>query len=267
LVILIRSDVVHAANPDAVAPTANLSIYGGWRYSMMGSAGRDPIFFAQLDTESTVHADLKDRPTDAPVYVQDLCLHCHGVMGQRQYHLDAGKLFTRSELQDPNSKYGALGRDGVSCTVCHRITSEGLGNPIDPEVFTGNFHIGSPGEVYGPYQDVATLPMKNALGVHPTATADQQIKSSNLCGSCHTIILPVYNRQGERVMKDGKPAVFYEQATYLEWLNSSLTNLSCADCHMPSEYSAGFATYASPDRIRPSSSHPGRWPINAKLTW
>ena len=39
------------------SPTpANLSQYGEWRYSMMGLAGRDPIFFAQLDTESTVHA-------------------------------------------------------------------------------------------------------------------------------------------------------------------------------------------------------------------
>jgi hypothetical protein len=132
------------------------------------------------------------------------------------------------------------GRDGVSCTVCHRVTDEGLG---DPETFTGNFKLGPPGEIYGPYQDVATLPMKNALGVHPVATDAQQIKSSKLCGSCHTIILPVYNRQGERVTKDGKPAVFYEQATYLEWLNSSLTAVSCADCHMPTEYDGKKLAY------------------------
>ena len=235
-----RPDLPSMLYPDAIAPTANLSIYGEWRYSMMGLAGRDPIFFAQLDTESTVHANLKDHPTDAPVYVQDLCLHCHGVMGQRQYHLDTGKLFARSELQDPNSKYGALGRDGVSCTVCHHIAAEGLG---DPETFTGNFKLGPPGEVYGPYQDVTTLPMKNALGVHPMATDAQQIKSSKLCGSCHTIVLPVYNRQGERAKKDGKPAVFYEQATYLEWLNSSFLDVSCADCHMPTEYDGKKLAY------------------------
>jgi len=226
-----RPDLPSMLYPDAIAPTANLSIYGEWRYSMMGLAGRDPIFFAQLDTESTVHANLKDHPTDAPVFVQDRCLHCHGVMGQRQYQLDTGERFPRSELQDPNSKYGALGRDGVSCTVCHRVAAEGLGTP---ESFSGDFKIGPPGEVYGPYQDVATLPMKNALGVKPLD--GQQIKDSQLCGSCHTVIIPVYNRQGERVMEDGKPKFFDEQATFYEWLNSSLVNISCTECHMPTEY-------------------------------
>jgi hypothetical protein len=126
----------------------------------------------------------------------------------------------------------------VSCTVCHRIAAEGLGTP---ESFTGNFKIGPPGEVYGPYQDVATLPMKNALGVNPLD--GQQIKDSALCGSCHTVIVPVYNRQGERVMEDGKPKFFDEQATFYEWRNSSLVSISCAECHMPTEYEGHKLAY------------------------
>jgi hypothetical protein len=96
-----RSDLPSMLYPDAIAPTANLSIYGEWRYSTMGLAGRDPIFFAQLDTESAVHANLKDHPTDAPVFVQDKCLHCHGVMGQRQYQLETGKLFPGRSCRTP----------------------------------------------------------------------------------------------------------------------------------------------------------------------
>ncbi len=101
----------------------NLSQNGEWRYSMMGLAGRDPVFFAQLDTESTLHKHLVGKP-DGAAFVQDLCLRCHGVMGQRQYHIDhpgPDKLFTREMLQDRKSKYGALARDGVSCDACHHV--------------------------------------------------------------------------------------------------------------------------------------------------
>ena len=63
------------------------------------------------------------------------------------------------------------------------------------------------------------------------------MRSSALCGSCHTIKLPVYDKNGEKV--DDR----YEQTTYLEWLNSVYQNeyppydpslaRSCQDCHMP----------------------------------
>ena len=88
------------------SPTpTNLSQFGEWRYSMMGLAGRDPIFFAQLDTESTLHGHLTGH-ADGAAFVQDFCLRCHGVMGQRQFHIDKGNgpntLLTRAVLQDPN---------------------------------------------------------------------------------------------------------------------------------------------------------------------
>ena len=101
----------------------NLSPYGEWRYSMMGLAGRDPIFLAQLDTESTLHGDLIGKPK-GPAWVQNLCFRCHGVIGQRQFHIDRGDapdvLLSRDELQDPGSKYGALARDG---SVVHGVPS------------------------------------------------------------------------------------------------------------------------------------------------
>jgi hypothetical protein len=226
--------------------TINLSTYGEWRYSMMGLSGRDPIFFAQLDTESTVHSRLKGK-LNAPGFIQDTCLSCHGVMGQRQYHLDKGnapnKLFTRDQLNDPNSKYAALARDGVSCMVCHHMADEDLD---DPSTYTGKFHVGPAGEVYGPYpsgdsdvkvgDNVIRVPMINSVGILPVFGA--QVGEAKLCASCHTIVLPVYDSKGNPVMDGGSPKTDFEQTTYFEWLNSSFAsqNQTCQNCHMPDNF-------------------------------
>ncbi len=236
-----------ASAPSVQSPPAlNLSTYGEWRFSMMGLAGRDPVFLAQLDTESTLHAKLAGKP-DGPAFVQDTCFKCHAVMGQRQYHIDNGvkptTLFTRDQLQDPNSKYGALGRDGVSCAVCHHMSADSLG---DPSTYTGNFIVGAPGEVYGPYpsdpdptgakigDSVIPLPMENALGITPKFGA--HVSDAKMCASCHTIILPVYDADGNQVIENGQPKVDYEQTTFLEWQNSKFSNTACQTCHMRTNY-------------------------------
>jgi hypothetical protein len=229
--------------PGPVDPTSiNLSTYGEWRYSMMGLSGRDPIFFAQLDTESTVHSNLQGKGIFSAPYIQDTCLSCHGVMGQRQYHLDKGNgpltFFTRNQLNDPNSKYAALARDGVSCMVCHQMIDQKLD---DPSTYTGKFLLGPPGQVFGPYpsgnslvkvgHNVIPAPMINSVGILPVFGS--QVGESKLCASCHTIVLPVYNAKGKLVNTD------FEQTTYLEWLNSSFANAnyeSCQNCHMPDTF-------------------------------
>ena len=231
----------------AQSPTpANLSQYGEWRYSMMGLAGRDPIFFAQLDTESTLHGHLAGH-ADGAAFVQDFCLRCHGVMGQRQFHIDKGNapntLLTRAMLQDPNSKYGALARDGVSCAVCHHITDDKL---ADPSTDTGLFKVGPASEVYGPFpsdtdptgaksgDSVIPLPMQNALGITPKEGT--QVQNASLCASCHTILLPVFDANGNRVIENGEPKSEYEQTTFFEWLNSGFITIPCQQCHMPDSY-------------------------------
>jgi hypothetical protein len=213
----------------------NLSEYGEWRYSMMGLAGRDPVFFAQLDTESTLHKHLVGKP-DGAAFVQDLCLRCHGVMGQRQFHIDnpgPDQLFTRKMLQDPKSRYGALARDGVSCDSCHHIP----GQLFEPSVYTGQFAVGPPDEIYGPYQSPqATIAMKNAIGAIPTFS--RPFKDAGLCASCHTIELPVFDRNGRQVLDDqGKPKSEFEQTTNFEWANSTfLFTRQCQQCHLPDTY-------------------------------
>jgi hypothetical protein len=237
----------------------NVSPYGEWRSSMMGLSGRDPVFYSQLETEMNLHPELKEQ-------IVNTCLSCHGVMGQRQITLDRKGPFKLEYLDrhgsQPFAEYGGLARDGVSCAVCHHIAAEGLGTPA---TYTGKFNLGRPDEIFGQFKDVAELPMKNALGLTPLRTKENQIRSSALCGSCHTVILPVL-KVGEKYPSDvfedamavergdaskmggpGEPVrVEHEQNTYLEWLNSKYQNertpvrqadvQTCQDCHMPSSY-------------------------------
>jgi hypothetical protein len=171
-------------------------------------------------------------------------------MGQRQYHLDKGNdpntLFTRDQLNDATSPYGALARDGVSCTVCHHISNVGLD---DPSTYTGLFNIGPANVLYGPSpsgtgpakvaENVVPQPMINSMGTTPIFGA--QTTQANLCESCHTIVLPIYDASGNQVMEGGAPKTDYEQTTYFEWLNSSFapsgsSPQSCQDCHMSNQY-------------------------------
>jgi len=234
--------------PGTTVPV-NLSTFGEWRFSMMGLSGRDPVFFAQLDSESTVHNNLKGKPNPAG-FIQDTCLSCHGVMGQRQYHIDKGNdpntLFTRDQLQDPNSAYGALARDGVSCNVCHHVADE---SADDPTFFTGKFQVGPANSLNGPYpsgdgfakvgDNVIPRPMVAAVGITPIFGS--QTQQSTLCASCHTIVLPVYDSSGNQVMEGGVPKTDFEQTTYFEWLNSSFAPSgsspeNCQTCHMPDNF-------------------------------
>jgi hypothetical protein len=265
--------------PGTATLLLNISPYGTWRGTPMGLAGRDPIFFAQLSSETqTFH------PAASPL-VQDTCLGCHGILGQRQFGIDtlsaSGKCepFARDTVNatpyppdDPVAKlahYGGLARDGISCAACHHMV---LGNKdsgpvanlpqnvcvqqrqaeLNPgfngfaKTFTGSFFVGATDRFYGPFDDPKTKPMNHALGVDPAYNAN--VKTSELCGTCHTVHLPI--------MSNGQPiGHVYEQLTYPEWAFSAYRTgtspdgplpsgpgslaQSCQDCHMPSKDTAG----------------------------
>jgi len=118
-------------------PGWNISPHGEWRWTSLGLSGRDPIFLAQLDSELAIlkkefaaDPDLRDTISSE---LSNLCLSCHGVMGKRQHDLDnphTDPQFTvahvyatdrRDEMPTKAAEYGALARDGISCTVCHRM--------------------------------------------------------------------------------------------------------------------------------------------------
>jgi hypothetical protein len=76
--------------------------------------------------------------------------------------------------------------------------------------------------------------MFSAMGITPKS--GPAIQDPGMCGSCHTIILPVYDKSGNQVMENGQPKTFVEQATFPEWLNSKFSNVPCQTCHMPTEF-------------------------------
>ena len=244
-------------------PGVNISPYGEWRWSPMGLAGRDPIFFAQLESEVAILEASVDDPEqrrELVAEVKDTCLSCHGAMGQRQLaldresgkrvptHFDVSHVFNTSVApSDPGHSlfaYGALAREGISCAVCHHMTeSEQPESDSRPYLqfflensTTGRFELGPVDALYGPYKDkdIAPYAMEHALGAKPKHNA--YLQSSRMCGSCHVINLPVLDhpRSADEptnalVEAAARPKFrgfeqHVEQATYLEWLNSEFEN-------------------------------------------
>jgi len=228
--------VVYPQGATEASQNINVSEYGEWRWSPMGLAGRDPVFFAQLESEFAGFPAQKQKITN-------ICLTCHGAMGLKSYYLDHGIdpnslssvnatriavpgfdanwVFLRNPA-DPNFQYGGLARDGVSCMVCHRMKSP-ADNSLDyflSHTINGNFETEPAGKVNGPFKtaEITQYPMKTGLGVEPQGA--EFIKTSRMCGACHTINLPILDKPGCQLDMSKPGCTSVEQATYLEWLNS-----------------------------------------------
>ena len=171
----VKQDKVKSSYSESSHATwlANWSQYGDWNTNIMRLATRDPIWQAQIETETNQH------PYADPAVVQDVCFSCHGEMGERQLKYDHGMdqpfctdvfyatipgiLSDKNEqgkpypftgdcepiagksIQDHQAlyaKYGSLARDGVSCETCHRI---------GPEDGAGKFDGKDYAVFYGPY--------------------------------------------------------------------------------------------------------------------
>ncbi|HYM61370.1 MAG TPA: hypothetical protein VEZ11_10810 [Thermoanaerobaculia bacterium] len=228
----------------------NYSVNGEWQSSVMGLSGRDPIFHAQLESETLLIPALRKNN-----YASNVCYRCHGAMGQKQLQHDTGRTFPHDLVyqfsddlnrdSEGDLKYGALARDGISCAVCHHIDLKSPTKPVPPTQFTGEFLLMPSNIVNGPFPDPLLKPMNNTLGYTPQQSPI--IKSAGLCGTCHSIVLPVFKADGSPVIgPDGKPKEGFEQSTYPEWLNSAYQNednehrkispgqvRTCQSCHMP----------------------------------
>jgi hypothetical protein len=111
-----------------------------------------------------------------------------------------------------HARFGALARDGISCTACHHMVLGEADSAIyrdqpqnhcveerqaflNPDVegfartFTGSFLVGPPDRLFGPFEEPKTKPMEHALGIRPLHYAP--VTSSELCGTCHTVHLPI----------------------------------------------------------------------------
>jgi hypothetical protein len=212
-----RCAVCHSQSPRARAMTTatgdDVSPVGTWSATMMANSFRDPYWRAQMATEIEAEPHLKRE-------IEGLCLRCHAPMASQQARLDGLEPPTiEAALASP------LAPEGVSCTVCHQAQPANLGTA---ESFSGRIEIKNDKQIFGPYADPATAPMRMHTGYTPTQ--GEHISSSALCGACHTL----YTQAA------GAKSPFLEQAPYLEWRNSVFSDegqkteqsRSCVECHM-----------------------------------
>jgi hypothetical protein len=212
-----RCAVCHSGAPTAQALTTatgdDVSPFETWRATPMANAFRDPYWRAQVAREVELAPERRGA-------IEAQCLTCHAPMNHHATRLGGEPTPTLAEVSESE-----LAHDGVSCTVCHRTTPDGLGEAAS---FNGALPVGRDGVIYGPYKEPAIGPMRGHTGFTPTHGA--HISSSALCGSCHTL----YTSSGS-----GEP--FLEQAPYLEWRNSVYSDeqgatsrsKTCQECHMP----------------------------------
>ncbi len=238
----------HAVDPKT---SAELPVFGAWQGSMMAQAARDPLFYACLTVANQDAA-----------FAGDLCIRCH---------TPAGWLAGRSEPTN-GSALIAVDRDGVSCSVCHRMVDpvfkSGVSPPVDAEILaninprpvssgSGNFIMDPVDVRRGPYVD----PMNPQ---HPWLASPFH-RSAELCATCHDVSNPAYRRKSDgtyaldllnaRHPTADKYDMFPLERTFSEWLHSDFARggvdmggrfggtrrvvSTCQHCHMPTVTARG----------------------------
>ena len=233
-IVLAAPGVAHSsvcAQCHSYAPTAsglqdaegnNVAPYDLWRGTMMANSARDPLWQAVMSVEVAAMPHQRD-------VIEAECLNCHSPMASR-VGLDKHGEESFTHLLECDSELGQIAQDGVSCTICHGIEPGNLGSE---ESFSAGFELNPDRRLYGPFENPLEPPMRARAGFTPTHGS--HIRDSALCGSCHTLITPVFDAKGEETEHR-----FLEQAPYLEWRNSIFQDedgegegsLSCQDCHM-----------------------------------
>ncbi len=232
--------------------------YRTWRGSLMGQAGRDPLFFAQM---ATANQDVANAGY--------FCMRCHVPMS-----------FVTGHAYDPaGDTLDEVDRDGVNCHFCHSmvdpIYQPGV-SPLEDEAvlagleqvpeFYGNsmFVLDPTGLRRGPYDDPTPE-------LHP-AIQSPFFRSGNLCGTCHDVGNVAvskqpdgtyrYNNLDEAPPSEDLHALFPLERTFSEWRLSAFADggvdmggifggtgppvvSTCQDCHMPKVTAAG-CLYSAP---------------------
>ena len=243
-------------------------IYKTWRGSMMGQAGRDPLFWAAF-------AVANDDATDAG----EFCLRCHAPTGWFAGRSDPadGSALTPQDIDA-----------GLACEVCHRMVDPVPGvqdqaTTIDAGIRAALTdpppanHVASAMIILDP-QDRRRGPFARPVNPHPVLQTRFQgqgqdaVTESRLCGSCHNVDNPALSWNPDPPgnapaqywpsdFDDAAPSfekghLFPLERTYEEWLNSSYAKggvfapqfaaamssmivETCQDCHM--ERQTGYA--------------------------
>ena len=220
------SDQCLACHNNIVTSSAeDVSIGADWQSSMMAHSSRDPYWQAGVRREIMDHSSAKEK-------IEDECSICHMPMARTQAVAEgrAGSVFAHLPAGRGKRPQDQLAADGVSCTMCHQITSEKFGTP---ESFTGGFVVDTrkpaeEREIFGRFEidNGRTMIMRSATGFKPSQ--GKHVEQSELCATCHTLITEALGPGGEVVGR------LPEQVMYLEWRHSDYRETqSCQACHMP----------------------------------
>ena len=196
-----------------------------WRSSMMALAARDPFYLAVFSHEL--------EELNGTSLVETACSRCHAPAAAVEHGADGSSF---AELTTSTSALGHLGREGVTCSLCHQLTESAAGSPAE---VSGVFEVGTTRAIFGPHQNPDPEPMQFFVDFTPTYS--EHFAKSEVCAGCHTVVTPV-------LAEDGSPTseVFVEQAAFFEWKNSAASETgSCGDCHLPQREADGSPT-ASP---------------------
>jgi hypothetical protein len=198
------------------------SIGVDWGTTLMANSSRDPYWQASVRREALDH-------TRSAAAIEDECSSCHMPIPKYQAREkgQTNPIFTRLPL-NPGDKVSA---DGVSCSVCHQITPQNLGGAAS---FNGNFIVNGAAldgahPEYGPFDIAVGLQhvMRTSSGGYQPQQGDQ-IRTAELCASCHTLTTEARGTNGEVV------GSLPEQRPYQEWLHSDFRKeRTCQSCHMP----------------------------------
>jgi cytochrome c551/c552 len=220
-----------------------------WRSTMMANAARDPYYLAGVSIEV-------ERYPEFGGVIESKCNTCHMPMAHFSNSAlgEEGLIFGEDGYLNPQHPLHTLALDGVSCTSCHQIQAEGLG---DFSSFNGGmvFDMQSlPGQraLFGPF-----IPQRSGINIMSRSSGfvPQQgahLVQSEMCATCHNLYTNYITEDGE-LSED----LFPEQTPYSEWLNSDYAVQStCQDCHMPSAEGAVALSNMGPAIMRsPYAKH------------
>lgn len=177
-----KCDNCHGGYNIGVEPAFN------WRGSMMGNAGRDPLFWATLA--------VAEQDFDG---AGDLCIRCHSA---------GGWYGGRSTPTDGSGLSGTGDADGVDCDTCHKMTNpdnrEYIGVMLSPYLANDE---GTPATGYYGSGMLSLWGGSDKLGPYSDAMARHQFlrsqfhRSVDFCGSCHDVSNPAV---GDLAHNNGK---------------------------------------------------------------
>ena len=228
LSLFTHSENCVACHNTLVAPSGeDVSIGATWRSTMMANSARDPYW------QASVRRETLDHPTQSSA-IEDECAACHMPMATqiRRANGEKGEVFAHLPIVRTEAPpLQRLASDGISCTVCHQISSERLGTRAS---FNGEFVIkptppGGARVIFGPHKVDAGRKTIMRSVTNFVQAEGPHIAQSELCASCHTLITQALGPNGEVI------GSLPEQMNYQEWLSSDFSRegRSCQSCHMP----------------------------------